>query len=65
MEELAKVMKRLDEITTRQDGFQAQFLNSRVDNTVVTNSVADEIRLQAKHLDQLCGMTADVRAYTG
>ena len=53
MEELAKGMKKLDEISTRQDGFQAQFLNSRVDNTVVTNSVADEISLQAKQLDQL------------
>ena len=63
MEELAKVMKKLDEISTRQDGFQAQFLNSRVDNTVVTNSVADEISLQAKQLDQLRGMIADVRAY--
>ena len=63
MEELAKVLKKLDEISTQQDGFQAQFLNSRVDNTVVTNSVADEISLQAKQLDQLRGMIADVRAY--
>ena len=53
----------MDEISTRQDGFQAQFLNSRVDNTVVTNSVADEISLQAKQLDRLRGMIADVRAY--
>ena len=63
MEKLAKAMKKLDEISTRQDGFQAQFLNSRVDNTVVTNSVADEISLQAKQLDQLRGMIADVRTY--
>ena len=53
MEKLAKVMKKLDEISTRQDGIQAQFLNSRVDNRLVTNSVADEISLQAKQLDQL------------
>ena len=63
MEELAKVMKKLNKISTQPDGFQAQFLNSRVDNTVVTNSVADEISLQAKQLDQLRGMIADVRAY--
>ena len=57
------VMKKLDEISTRPDGFHAQFLNSRVDNTVVTNSVADEISLQAKQLDQLRGMIADIRVY--
>ena len=30
---------------------------------MATNSVADKISLQAKQLDQLRGMIADVRAY--
>ena len=63
MEELAQVMKKLVEMSTRQDGFQGQFLNSRVDYTVDTNSIADETSLQAKQLDQLRRMIADVRAY--
>jgi len=45
-DDLAQVLSKLNEISRRQDDYQAQFLNSNISNTVTTHSAADEIILQ-------------------